>query len=209
MEYAISNILFYILALLAIIFACNVLRSSNPVTSAMSMAVCFAFTAAILFGLGAQFLGIVQLLVYAGAILVLFLFVVMMLDVKAEERKTSRFATALTGAVIAGVLAGMIANLAINLPGAKNGSCPVKALCCDEANAACCIDPKAAAAQAEAPENFGGPLAVVNPSASDNDATAIAGTLYTSYNIPFVILSFALLAATVGAVALARKIRKD
>lgn len=209
MEYAISNILFYILALLAIIFACNVLRSSNPVTSAMSMAVCFAFTAAILFGLGAQFLGIVQLLVYAGAILVLFLFVVMMLDVKAEERKTSRFTTALTGAVIAGVLAGMIANLAINLPGAKNGSCPVKALCCDDENATCYIAPKVAAEQAEAPENFGGPLPVVNPGASDNDATAIAGTLYTAYNIQFVILSFALLAATVGAVALARKIRKD
>lgn len=209
MEYAISNILFYILALLAIIFACNVLRSSNPVTSAMSMAVCFAFTAAILFGLGAQFLGIVQLLVYAGAILVLFLFVVMMLDVKAEERKTSRFTTALTGAIVAGVLAGMIANLAINLPGAKNGSCPVKALCCDDTSTACYIDPKAAAAQAEAPENFGGPLPVVNPSASDHDATAIADTLYTTYNIQFVILSFALLAATVGAVALARKIRKD
>ena len=214
MEYPICNILFYIFALLAVLFACNMLRTSNPVTSAMSMALCFACVAAILFGLGAQFLGIVQLIVYAGAILVLFLFVVMMLDIKAEEHKKGRLGAGILGAIVAGVFAGMVANIAINLPGAHNGSCPVKALWCasGEDGSTCaiaCADPREAALAAEQPENFGGPLPVVDPAASDNDAKMIADALFTNYNIQFVILSFALLAGTAGAVALARKIRKD
>lgn len=214
MEYPICNILFYIFALLAVLFACNMLRTSNPVTSAMSMALCFACVAAILFGLGAQFLGIVQLIVYAGAILVLFLFVVMMLDIKAEEHKKGRLGAGILGAIVAGVFAGMVANIAINLPGAHNGSCPVKALWCGSCEdgstcAIACADPRAAALAAEQPDNFGGPLPVVDPAASDNDAKMIADTLFTNYNIQFVILSFALLAGTAGAVALARKIRKD
>ncbi len=210
MEYPICNILFYIFALLAVLFACNMLRTSNPVTSAMSMALCFACVAAILFGLGAQFLGIVQLIVYAGAILVLFLFVVMMLDIKAEEHKKGRLGAGILGAIVAGVFAGMVANIAINLPGAHNGTCPVKALWCDSCDtASCAADPRAAALAAEQPDNFGGPLPVVDPAASDNDAKMIADTLFTNYNIQFVILSFALLAGTAGAVALARKIRKD
>lgn len=210
MEYPICNILFYIFALLAVLFACNMLRTSNPVTSAMSMALCFACVAAILFGLGAQFLGIVQLIVYAGAILVLFLFVVMMLDVKAEENKKGRLGAGILGAVVAGILAGMVANIAINLPGGRSGSCPVKALWCDSCDtASCAADPREAALAAEQPENFGGPLPVVDPAASDNDAEMIAATLFNNYNIQFVILSFALLAGSAGAVALARKIRKD
>lgn len=210
MEYPICNILFYIFALLAVLFACNMLRTSNPVTSAMSMALCFACVAAILFGLGAQFLGIVQLIVYAGAILVLFLFVVMMLDIKAEEHKKGRLGAGILGAIVAGVFAGMVANIAINLPGAHNGTCPVKALWCGSCDtASCAADPREAALAAEQPENFGGPLPVVDPAASDNDAKMIADTLFTNYNIQFVILSFALLAGTAGAVALARKIRKD
>lgn len=210
MEYPICNILFYIFALLAVLFACNMLRTSNPVTSAMSMALCFACVAAILFGLGAQFLGIVQLIVYAGAILVLFLFVVMMLDVKAEENKKGRLGAGILGAVVAGIFAGMVANIAINLPGGRSGSCPVKALWCDSCDtASCAADPREAALAAEQPENFGGPLPVVDPAASDNDAEMIAATLFNNYNIQFVILSFALLAGSAGAVALARKIRKD
>ena len=74
---------------MTLICACAVIFSRNPVTSAMNMALCFAGTAALLFGMGAQFLGIVQIIVYAGAILVLFLFVVMMLDIRTEEEDNS------------------------------------------------------------------------------------------------------------------------
>ena len=76
-ETSLCQILFYVLAALAVLCAAGVVAYRNPVNSAMCMAVCFAMVAAIFFGMGAQFLGIVQLIVYAGAILVLFLFVVM------------------------------------------------------------------------------------------------------------------------------------
>ncbi len=201
MEAAISSILFYLFAAIAVLSAFGVVASRNPVTSAMCMAVSFASTAAVLFCMGAQFLGIVQIIVYAGAILVLFLFVVMMLDVKSEESTLSRLPRAIVGVVIAGIFAGMVTKAALLLPGATEGKCPVAALCCDEA---CTTD-------TDATDKFGGPL----PALKETDTKEISGTkalgetLFTQYNIAFVILSFALLAGTVGAVALGRKIRKD
>ena len=118
MEAAISSILFYLFAMIAVLSAFGVVASRNPVTSAMCMAVSFASTAAVLFGMGAQFLGIVQIIVYAGAILVLFLFVVMMLDVKNEESNLSSLPRAIVGVVVAGVFAGMVTKAALLLPGA-------------------------------------------------------------------------------------------
>lgn len=228
MELSICQLLFYILAALAILCAFAVVSFRNPVSSAMGMALCFALTAAILFGMGAQFLGIVQLIVYAGAILVLFLFVVMMLDIKDEERKTNGRCNAIAGAIVAGMLAGIIASIAIGLPGATDNPCPAKVLCnsfgdlaigqpatpaTDSATPAstCSTCPAAVTpgAPLPGPETYGGPLPKIDPVASDNDTKLIGATLFSQYNIQFVILAFALLSGTVGAVALARKIRKD
>lgn len=200
MEAAISSILFYLFATVAVLSAFGVVASRNPVNSAMCMAVSFASTAAILFCMGAQFLGIVQIIVYAGAILVLFLFVVMMLDVKSEERNLSNLPRAIIGVVIAGVFAGMVTKAALLLPDATAGKCPVKALCCTDYDAT----PATTVAEGEL---SGGALPEL---AQDNaDVKNLGETLFSQYNIPFVILSFALLAGTVGAVALGRKIRKD
>lgn len=199
MDAAISSILFYLFATIAVLSAFGVVASRNPVNSAMCMALSFASTAAVYFGMGAQFLGIVQIIVYAGAILVLFLFVVMMLDVKSEERNLSNLPRAIIGVVIAGVFAGMVTKAALLLPGATDGVCPVKALCCED-----CKPEAAATAEGEL---SGGALPQL---AEDNaDVKTLGATLFSQYNIPFVILSFALLAGTVGAVALGRKIRKD
>ena len=199
MDAAISSILFYLFATIAVLSAFGVVASRNPVNSAMCMALSFASTAAVYFGMGAQFLGIVQIIVYAGAILVLFLFVVMMLDVKSEESNLSNLPRAIIGVVIAGVFAGMVTKAALLLPGATDGVCPVKALCCED-----CKPEAAATAEGEL---SGGALPQL---AEDNaDVKTLGATLFSQYNIPFVILSFALLAGTVGAVALGRKIRKD
>lgn len=198
MEAAISSILFYLFATVAVLSAFGVVASRNPVTSAMCMALSFASTAAVLFGLGAQFLGIVQIIVYAGAILVLFLFVVMMLDVKSEEANLSSLPRAIVGVILAGVFAGMVTNAALRLPGATDNACPVKVLCCSDY----------AASNEQAPAGYGGKLPEL-AAEERSDVKSLGGTLFSQYNIPFVILSFALLAGTVGAVALGRKIRKD
>lgn len=218
MEYeAISSLVFYIFAAMAFICALGVVAFRNPVTSAMCMALSFVATAAILFGMGAQFLGIAQIIVYAGAILVLFLFVVMMLDLKAEEKKLTYLPQAVLGVVIASVFAGMVARVSLDLPGAREGKCPVMTLLCSDCAentkskptgfgaSLPALDP-AAAAQALAPANSD----CAAESATDiSDTKLIGRKLFTQYNIAFVILAFALFAGAVGSVALGRKLRKD
>src|SRR6266849_1331362 len=84
------DILFYVFA--ALTLACGVLVianpfSRNPVTSAMFLVLTIASLAGLFVLLHAVFLAAVQVLVYAGAVRVLFLFVIMLLDIKAEERR--------------------------------------------------------------------------------------------------------------------------
>ncbi len=230
MDPAISSILFYLFAAMALICACAVVFARNPVTSAMSMALCFAATAALLFGMGAQFLGIIQIIVYAGAILVLFLFVVMMLDIRTEEEDSSfsvfrSLIRMAPGALVAGILSAMICIAAIKLPGAGDWQNPLCQVC--DSMGELCIGQQEAAAAPEGQLPYGGALPrlnpeaaarVLNPAISDSEAAAatsipdvklLGQRLFSQYNIAFVILSFALLAGTVGAVALSRKIRKD
>lgn len=217
MELSICHILFYVLAALALIAGICVVAARNTVTSAMSMALSFAFTAAILFGMGAQFMGIVQLIVYAGAILVLFLFVVMMLDLKNEESQgVSGWWRALAAIIIACVLGGAISSVALTLPGACSTCSNIGAdttVCSvfrDLAIGDAAAKPETAAPLPQpTPDTYGGPLPQLNQAVLENDTKHIGATLFTQYNIPFVILAFALLAGAVGAVALARKIRKD
>jgi NADH-quinone oxidoreductase subunit J len=79
------TILFFILAGTLIAAALGVILARNPVYSALLLVLCFFNSAIIWLLLDAEFLGIVLVLVYVGAVMVLFLFVVMMLDINLEE----------------------------------------------------------------------------------------------------------------------------
>lgn len=81
--------LFLIFAAIAVISALGVVFNKNLVHSVLSLLVNFCTLAVFYFMLNAQFLGIVQIFVYAGAIVVLFLFVVMLLGAELGERVTS------------------------------------------------------------------------------------------------------------------------
>ncbi len=78
---------FWFFSLLMIGFGIMVVVRRNPVASALSLVVSFLGLAALFFMLDAYFIGIIQILVYAGAVMVLFLFIIMLLDLKAEERR--------------------------------------------------------------------------------------------------------------------------
>jgi NADH-quinone oxidoreductase subunit J len=82
------TILFFIFATVLIGAALGVILSRNPVYSALLLVLCFFNAAVIWVLLDAEFLGIVLVLVYVGAVMVLFLFVVMMLDVNIEQLRT-------------------------------------------------------------------------------------------------------------------------
>ena len=73
---------FYIFAALTVIGSIVVVSHKNPVASAISMVLTFFFTAFLFVLLRAQFIAAIQVLVYAGAIIVLFLFTVMFLNIK-------------------------------------------------------------------------------------------------------------------------------
>ena len=79
------TILFFIFAAVLVGAALGVILARNPVHSALLLVLCFFNSAVIWLLLDAEFLGIVLVLVYVGAVMVLFLFVVMMLDVNVEE----------------------------------------------------------------------------------------------------------------------------
>jgi NADH-quinone oxidoreductase subunit J len=96
-----SQYLFFALSILTIISALYVVFSRNPMYSVLSLIVCFFTIAGHYILLNAQFLAIVHIIVYAGAIMVLFLFTVMLLNLnkESEPHKTNWVKVA---AVIAG-----------------------------------------------------------------------------------------------------------
>jgi NADH-quinone oxidoreductase subunit J len=82
------SLLFYTFAAILVTAALGVIIARNPVHSALSLVLAFITSAAIWLLIEAEFLAVVLVLVYVGAVMVLFLFVVMMLDVNFEELRT-------------------------------------------------------------------------------------------------------------------------
>lgn len=92
---------FYPFAILTVLTALVVISRKNPVHSVLALVFCFIGVAAIYIVLGAEFLAAVQILVYAGGILVLYLFVVMLVSVRSgESRKTARHRLPALGAAV-------------------------------------------------------------------------------------------------------------
>jgi NADH-quinone oxidoreductase subunit J len=102
-----QEFLFYLFAGLTLLFGFLVVLnpfSRNPVTSAMFLVLTIASLAGLFVLLHAFFLAAVQVLVYAGAVMVLFLFVIMLLDLKAEERRKVKLFGGAAGGVAVGSL---------------------------------------------------------------------------------------------------------
>jgi NADH-quinone oxidoreductase subunit J len=98
------EVLFWIFASILVISALAMITVRNPVHSAMLLVLCFFTSAAIWLLIEAEFLAVVLVLVYVGAVMVLFLFVVMMLDINVEEVRARVTRYALLGGVVAGVV---------------------------------------------------------------------------------------------------------
>jgi NADH-quinone oxidoreductase subunit J len=165
---AIPDILFYLFAFLTL--ACGALVvanpfSRNPVTSAMFLVLTIIAMAALFVLLHAFFLAAVQVLVYAGAVMVLFLFVIMLLDLKAEERRQVKKLGLVAGLIsIAAIVGIFVKSLLATQPG--------KDL----------------------------------PTPTAEGATIPLGKiLFTSYLLPFEIVSLLLLVAMVGVILLSKK----
>jgi NADH-quinone oxidoreductase subunit J len=81
----VTGLLFYAFAAILVVAALGVITARNPVHSALFLVLAFVQSAALWLLIEAEFLAIALVLVYVGAVMVLFLFVVMMLDINVEE----------------------------------------------------------------------------------------------------------------------------
>ena len=91
-------------ASILVVSALAMITVRNPVHAALLLVLCFFTSASIWLLIEAEFLAVVLILVYVGAVMVLFLFVVMMLDINIEEMRARVTRYALLGGVVAGVV---------------------------------------------------------------------------------------------------------
>jgi NADH-quinone oxidoreductase subunit J len=118
-----QDTLFYIFAFLTLVFGFLVVLnpfSRNPVTSAMFLVMTIASLAALFVLLQAFFLAAVQVLVYAGAVMVLFLFVIMLLDLKAEETRQIKTVGLMAGLVAVGAIVAIFFKSLLQLEPREN-----------------------------------------------------------------------------------------
>ena len=186
------SLLFYFFAAITLFFGVGVIVAKNPVASALSLVVCFVGLAALFISLDAYFIGTLQILVYAGAVMVLFLFIIMLLDIKAEEHRPLNWTTAI-GAILLGVIFTVqIATVLNSFPEGEKTLADVP------------LDLKAAAAQA--------PLATIKNDLNEGtlpDAKLMGLTLFQQYPFHLQIVGLLLLAGTVGVVVLSKRDRSD
>lgn len=161
--------MFFVFAIVALAAALGMLLSKNPVSSALWLILNLFCVAGLYLTLNAEFIAVIQVLVYAGAIMVLFVFVIMLLnlahlpDLKKVEWR--RFIAFTMGMGLLSMLTFISANALGMIP-----------------------DPPSLAAAAE-----------------NGSVSKLAKVLFTEYAMPLEVIGILLLAATIGAVVIAKR----
>lgn len=178
--------LFWFFAIVMLVGGIAVVSLRNPVASALSMVASFVGLAGLFIGLNAFFVGIIQILVYAGAIMVLFIFIIMLLDLKIEEKRAPKLAPILGGL-------GIVLAFTIQLIGILSKSPNIQSAPLD-LNAA-------SVAYAESSPGISTKLATGHLP----DVNLIGDILFKGYNLPLQIVGVLLLVATIGVVVLSKR----
>jgi NADH-quinone oxidoreductase subunit J len=212
---AIEDILFYGLAIVAMISALLVIFIRNPVYSALFLALCMSALGAMFFTLNAYFIAVAQITVYAGAVMVLFVMVVMLFDLRKESEEILRLspvslAKVLATALLCGFLVGTgwlgYTALSEN-PAATQPHAPtLTSTLAPESNVAATKNPDEDLTGAEAAKLVDqAPAASMITSPPEVDSTvALSRILFSKFVFAFEAVSVLLLVAIVGTVALAK-----
>jgi len=104
-----DTIIFLVFAIIAVVCAINVVVQTHPISSAVSLIGVMGSLAVLYLLLGGEFIAAAQVIVYAGAIMVLFVFVIMLLNAGAEVRKGRSFMVQLFGVPLLIALLGLLA----------------------------------------------------------------------------------------------------
>lgn len=185
---------FYLLAVLLVGTALAMVTARNLVHAALFMVANFTATTVLYLALSAPFIAAVQLIVYAGAIMVLFLFVVMLLGARQVDLAEPIAGQRLAGLALVLVLAGLLVFVVREgVPAAPPAGLPAEALPVlpAEDGAAAGSEEAAAATRAGGERAFGSPAMV-------------GEALFSTQVLPFELVSVLLLIAMLGAVLIAR-----
>jgi NADH-quinone oxidoreductase subunit J len=182
-----QQIVFLALGFVAVVASIMTIIQRNAIYSALFLAITFFQLAAIYVLLGAEFLAVLQVLVYTGAILVLFLFVVMLLQLREgpqleDQRRWQPLVAWPLGLLLAGELVAIIFSKDVYTQmqrGISNGAVTV------------------------------GQYTPANTVGVGGNVQAVGRTLYTDYIYPFEIASLILLIAVVGAIILSKQIEPE
>lgn len=177
--------LFWLLATVMLISGVAVIAFRNPVACALAMVTCFMGLAGLFVGLSAFFVGVIQILVYSGAVMVLFLFIIMLLDLKDEVSRAKPLAPVAAGLSLVVLFVIQLVGMLSRTPDKQAPPLDANTL---------------AGAASHFPEN--GRIAASLGDGRLPDVHLIGHTLFTEYNLPLQIVGVILLVATVGVVAL-------
>lgn len=177
MDFVVANfaeILFYVVAALTVAGAVGVVSLRSPVHSALALLFTFLMVAVLFVLRHAEFLAAVQVLVYGGGIMVLFLFVIMLVNVRKLPADSAFLSGIAPLAVVAGVLVGILVSVGVLLGVLASG------------------------------HGDGSHLRMVDGVVVGN-TEAVGMVLYTTYLVPFEIVSVVLLVAMIGAIIFGRR----
>jgi NADH-quinone oxidoreductase subunit J len=182
-----TEVVFYIFAAAAVISAALCILQRSPIAAALWLVSTMFSLAAIYVLLNAQFIAAIQVLVYAGAVMVLFLFVIMLLNLGHAQSDIRGPSTVAATLVIVGLLAVELVALFTYSP---------RQVASELAQWPTYTDPSTAFVAGNLTQRAAEAQGVVG---------AVAAPLFQVYLIPFEITSILLLAAMVGAVVLAKR----
>jgi len=173
------DILFYLFAAVTLASALLMVLSPNAVNGAICMIVSFVGTAALFVLLEAYFLAILQVLVYAGAVMVLFLFIIMLLDADKDQHRYLKDKATLAGAITCFALLTVL--ICSAFAGGDHLPEPVLAAVADNPSG----------------EEVGIPFTT--------SAKSFGYSLFSKYMLPFQVTGFLLLAAMIGVIVVSKK----
>jgi NADH-quinone oxidoreductase subunit J len=193
-----ETVFFWIFSLAAILAGLLTVMARNAVHSAMFLISSLVSVAALFILLGAEFIAGVQILVYVGGVMVLFLFVIMLVNVGAEEEgraaifnRTPQVAAALVFSLL--LVLGLLIAINRGYPGLQKRD----ALRIEQAN------------QQRELRDQSQDTSATGVSRITRETERVGGSLYTYASLPFEIASLLLLVAIIGSVMLARTLKQE
>jgi NADH-quinone oxidoreductase subunit J len=184
-------VMFWFFAVVAVGAAIAMISMKNIVHAALMLVLNLLSIAALYLALQSSFLGIVQIIVYAGAIMVLFLFVIMLLGITRDDllfstRRGHRIGAAVVGAMFAGLL--LFAFSGDYMSGASRCGEQAPAATSTATTAATCVG-----------------LDTLLVETNEGSVGIVAEAMFTRYTFPFEIASLLLVVATIGALIIGRR----